>query len=135
MPEAGEDSASTLSEYVVQSRPGALGARKNPRVTVSPCLSDHVYDASNKTVSTNRQTKTDASLILVDLLNKTGGYEPHNAPPRPSVVEKSWRREKGQVWSNFSPLLHLQRSLQHSSRVYLFCCRSEQFIDHSEIPT
>ena len=50
------------------------------------------------------------------------------------VVEKSWRREKGQVWSNFSPLLH-RSCLQHSSRVYLFYCRSEQFSVHSEVPT
>ena len=33
---------------------------------------DHVYDASDETVSTDRQTKTDASLILVDLLKPTG---------------------------------------------------------------
>ena len=65
MPEAGEDSASTLSP-----RPGALGARKNPGFKVFPCKNDHVYDASDETVSTDRQTKTDASLILVDLLNK-----------------------------------------------------------------
>ena len=72
MPEAGEDSASTLSP-----RPGALGARKNSGFKVSPCKNDHVYDASDETVSTDRQTKTDASLILVDLLKQTGGYEPN----------------------------------------------------------
>ena len=93
MPEAGEDSASTLSRVAT----GCTWSPENTRVTVFPCLSDHVYDASDETVSTDRQTKTDASLILLDLLKKTGGYEPHSAPLRLSVVEKSWRREKGQV--------------------------------------
>ena len=89
MPEAGEDSARTLSP-----RPGTLGARKNPRVTVYPSLSVHVYDAPDETVSTDRQTKTDASLILVDLLKQTGGYEPNSTTARiTSRGEKLEERE------------------------------------------
>ena len=74
MPEAGEDSASTLSRVAT----GCTWSPENTRVTVFPCLSDHVDDASDETVSTDRQTKTDASLILVDLLKQTGGYEPNS---------------------------------------------------------
>ena len=92
MPEAGEDSARTLSSRVLRV------ALEPGRVALDPCLSGHVYDASDETVSTDRQTKTDASLILVDLHKLTSGYGPN---PCHCTDHQSWRKVGGERRGKF----------------------------------
>ena len=123
--DSGNDSF--ISSDCELSARGGDHSRESPqpqpgRNTSAP-LQDHLVHA----------TADLASLAEND--DRSRGYEPN---PCHSADHQSWRKVGGERRGKFVTFPHSffsSVSLQHRSRVYLFCCRSEQFIDHSEIPT
>ena len=100
MPEAGEDSARTLSSRVLRV------ALEPGRVAIDPCLSN-VHDPTGLTRLDDRQTRLTGSPVLVDLHKLTSGYGPN---PCHSADHQSRRKVGGErrgKFGNFSPLLLL----------------------------